>query len=94
MRPLVLLVLLSGCGPYQLAEGTAPPAARGDWLECREEARTFAGRPEAQARAFATGFFIPVFGVAVAAEHERKDARWAYRACMEARGYRVTEVRP
>lgn len=46
-------------------------------------------RSEAEVRGFATGFFLPVIGIAVDAEARKRDQRAAFALCMTGRGYVV-----
>jgi len=94
MRWLIPLFFLTSCGSYQLASSVSGSgdARRMDILECKDFARTWANRPEAQARAFAAGFFLPVVGIAVVAQTERTEARGEFARCMRSRGYVVGEV--
>lgn len=66
-----------------------PPPLERDRVECKDAALRWAKREEARARSFAAGFFLPVVGVPVAIEASKRDARAAFKGCMESRGYQV-----
>lgn len=92
MKYLVLLLVLSACGTYHLAtrvDGPTGTQRQVDILTCKDSARTWSQRADAQARGFATGFFLPVIGIAVDASVVKSEQRDFFARCMMERGYTV-----
>lgn len=91
----LMCLLCAGCGTFHLDNGRTPPPGRTadqqtlDVLVCKDEARIWSERAEAQARGFATGFFLPVIGIAVDASNIKNDQRAMYKTCMGGKGYTI-----
>ena len=89
---ITVVLLLTACGPVRLADRIDGPVGLSRRLavaECRDGAVQWTQRPEAQVRGFATGFFLPVVGIAVDASVQRREAREWFSRCMTDRGYVV-----
>ena len=90
---LPLLLLVAGCGTFQLSSGAIPLTPKSqqqmqlDSLMCKDQAKLEASSAERQAGAFALG--LTIVGVPLAHELEKSKQREVYKTCMETRGYRV-----
>lgn len=88
-----LVVVLSGCGTFQLASGVVPYSSKTqeqqqlDNLACKDQARLEANTTERQTGAFLLG--MTIVGAPVAFEMEKAKQREVFKTCMEAKGYRV-----
>ena len=90
MAPVLLLV---GCGTFQLASGVYPLIAKTpeqqqlDNLNCKDQAKLEANSTERQTGAFLLG--MTIIGAPLAFEMEKSKQREVYKSCMEGKGYRI-----
>ncbi|MBX3591575.1 MAG: SHOCT domain-containing protein [Burkholderiaceae bacterium] len=90
---MAAMSVLAACGTFQLASHVYPLTNQTqeqmqlDNLSCKDKARLEANTAERQAGAFALG--LTIVGAPLAFELEKAKQREVYKACMEAKGYRV-----
>ena len=91
---ILVALLLTGCGTFQLASGIYPPPGKSsdqqqtDILVCKDQAKNEANTAGRQAGAFLLG--MTLVGAPVAYELEKSKQREVFSECMTARGYRIT----
>lgn len=93
----VSVVLLTGCGSFQLAASVAPTSPKTpdqmnlDTLLCKDKAKV-----ETNTAGRAVGNFVAgatLVGIPVAVEAEKAKQREVFKQCMESRGYAVAPVK-
>jgi hypothetical protein len=89
MRYLAILTLLGGCSYHLAATGNGPPASSHEQRVADVQTCTATARDQSQdpARAFATGLFLPVAGIAVEHQTEKQEARRIFADCLQQRGW-------
>lgn len=90
---IVVPLLLTGCGTFQLASGIYPPVGKSpnqqqtDTLVCKDRAKLEANTAGRQTGAFLLG--MTLVGAPVAFELEKTKQREVFSECMTALGYRI-----